>query len=251
MDQPPVHVGVMGYGVWMSSQHDDCRRFLALPVLALGAVVLVISLFGFVGALKNVAILLWLYLLMLCLILLAILVVTVLAFIVINNGTGHTVPGQRYKEYQLSEYSSLFKKQLNNKHYWEHLKSCLVRPDDCKNLAKEYKMLKQYKAAILTPIEAGCCRPPSECGFPAINASFYDLSFHPVSTNKDCKIYKNSVARKCYDCDSCKAGVAEYMKTKWKVVAIFNVILFVVLAAIYMVGCCARRNVSRVRSDKP
>ncbi|KAF3792599.1 Tetraspanin-10 [Nymphaea thermarum] len=155
-----------------------------------------------------------------------------------------------YKEYQLSEYSSLFKKQLNNKHYWEHLKSCLVRPDDCKNLAKEYKMLKQYKAAILTPIEAGCCRPPSECGFPAINASFYDLSFHPVSTNKDCKIYKNSVARKCYDCDSCKAGVAEYMKTKWKVVAIFNVILFVVLAAIYMVGCCARRNASRVRSDK-
>ncbi|KAI7988783.1 Tetraspanin-10, partial [Camellia lanceoleosa] len=47
--------------------------------------------------------------------------------------------------------------------------------------------LKQYKLAKLTPIEAGCCRPPSE------------------------------------------AGVAQYMKTEWRVVAIFNVVLFVVL----------------------
>ncbi|KAI8010374.1 Tetraspanin-10 [Camellia lanceoleosa] len=33
----------------------------------------------------------------------------------------------------------------------------------------------------------------------------------------------------CYNCDSFKEGVAQYMKTKWRVVAIFNVVLFVVL----------------------
>lgn len=42
------------------------------------------------------------------------------------------------------------------------------------------------------------------CGYPAVNASFYDLSFHPVNSNHDCKLYKNSKAVKCYDCDSCK-----------------------------------------------
>ncbi|CAH2075731.1 unnamed protein product [Thlaspi arvense] len=151
----------------------------------------------------------------------------------------------RYKEYQLQDYSSWFLKQLNNTHNWERLKSCLVKSDDCNNLSRKYRTLKQYKQAKLTPIEAGCCRPPSECGYPAINASYYDLSFHPISSNKDCKVYKNSKAIKCYNCDSFKAGVAQYMKTEWRVVAIFNVVLFVVLSIIYFVGCCARRNAAR------
>ncbi|KAK9276270.1 hypothetical protein L1049_005801 [Liquidambar formosana] len=182
---------------------------------------------------------------MLCFILLGILVFTVLAFIVTNNGSGHSVAGLRYKEYQLRDYSSWFLKQLNNTHNWKHLKNCLVKSKDCKNLPKKYKTLKEYKMAELTPIEAGCCRPPSECGYPAINASYYDLSFHPISPNNDCKLYKNSGTIKCYNCDSCKAGVAQYMKTEWRVVAIFNVVLFVVLSMIYFVGCCARRNAAR------
>jgi hypothetical protein len=67
------------------------------------------------------------------------------------------------------------------------------------------------------------------CGYPAVNASYYDLSFHSISSNKDCKLYKNLRTIKCYNCDSCKAGVAQYMKTEWRLVAIFNVVLFVVL----------------------
>ncbi|XP_058075888.1 tetraspanin-10 isoform X3 [Magnolia sinica] len=240
-----IAVAVICFGVWMSIHHDGCRKSLTLPVLGLGAFILLISLIGFMGALKNIAALLWIYLVVLCLVLIAILVFTVLAFIITNNGSGHAAPGLKYKEYQLKDYSSWFLKQLNNTQNWERLKSCLVKSEDCNNLPKKYKNLKQYKLAKLTPIEAGCCRPPSECGYPAVNASYYDLSFHPISTNKDCKRYKNSRAIKCYSCDSCKAGVAQYMKTEWRVVAIFNVVLFVVLSMIYFVGCCARRNASR------
>ncbi|KAK8523017.1 hypothetical protein V6N12_073728 [Hibiscus sabdariffa] len=143
-------------------------------------------------------------------------------FIITNNGSGHNVSGLRYKEYQLKDYSSWFLKQT----------------------------LKQYKMAKLTPIEAGCCRPPSDCGYPVVNASYYDLSFHPISSNKDCKLYKNTRAVKCYNCESCKAGVAQYMKTEWRVVAIFNLALFVILSIIYFVGCCARRNAGRTRESK-
>ncbi|KAJ0106255.1 hypothetical protein Patl1_18748 [Pistacia atlantica] len=169
-------------------------------------------------------------------------------FIVTNNGSGHSVAGLRYKEYQLKDYSSWFLKQLNNTENWKRLKGCLVKTQDCNNLAKKYKTLKQYKSAKLTPIEAGCCGPPSECGYPPVNASYYDLSFHPISSNKDCKLYKNSRAVKCYNCDSCKAGVAQYMKTEWRIVAILNLVLFIVLSIIYFVGCCARRNAVRRRS---
>ncbi|WOK93122.1 hypothetical protein Cni_G01815 [Canna indica] len=56
----------------------------------------------------------------------------------------------------------------------------------------------------------------TRCGYSAVNASYYDLSYHPVSTNKECKLYKNA------------AGVAQYMK-EWRVVAIFNVVLFVAM----------------------
>ncbi|KAJ4838499.1 Tetraspanin-10 [Turnera subulata] len=264
-------IAVIIFGVWMSTHHDGCRRSLTLPVLGLGAFVFVISIIGFLGALKKSSILLWLYLILLLIILIAILVFTVLAFIVTNNGSGHKVSGLKYKEYQLQEYSSLFLKevlafalkialmemlepnniflysQLNNTNNWKRLKSCLVKSEDCNTLSRKYKNLKQYKLAKLTPIEAGCCRPPSECGYPAVNASYYDLSFHPISTSKDCKLYKNSRAIKCYDCDSCKAGVAQYMKTEWRVVAIFNVVLFVVLSMVYFVGCCARRNAATAR----
>nr|GMD78763.1 tetraspanin-10 [Ipomoea batatas] len=271
-------VGVIGFGVWMGANHDGCRKSLALHIIVLGTLIFVVSIFGFLGAWKSNSILLWIYLIMLFFILVAILIFTVLAlvanpcgnglvehsaalylaymcyiasrfyycrFIVTNNGSGHSINGLRYKEYQLQDYHSWFLKQLNSSHNWERLKSCLVKSANCDNLSKRYKTLKQYKSAKLSPIEAGCCRPPSECGYPARNASYYDLSFHPTSSNKDCKLYKNKRDIKCYNCDSCKAGVAQYMKTEWRVVAIFNLILFIVLSMIYFVGCCARRNAAR------
>ncbi|KAI3869782.1 hypothetical protein MKW98_030963 [Papaver atlanticum] len=243
-------VAIVCFGVWMSTHHDGCRKSLTLPVLGLGGFILLISLIGYLGAYKDISILLWIYLAVLGLTLVGLLVFTVLAFIVTNNGSGHTVAGLRYKEYQLQDYSSWFIKHLNNTQNWKHLKSCLVHSKDCNDLPKKYKSLKQFKMAKLTPIEAGCCRPPSECGYPAKNASFYDLSFRPISSAIDCKLYKNTRAVKCYNCDSCKAGVAQYMKSEWRVVAIFNVILFVVLSIIYLVGCCARRNAAKRSSSK-
>ncbi|KAL6906545.1 hypothetical protein ACP4OV_004146 [Aristida adscensionis] len=251
---------VVGFGFWMSTHNDECRRSLTVPVMALGGVIFFISLVGFLGAWKNISCLLWTYLIMLFVVLVAIMVFTVLAFIITNTGTGHVVPGARYKEYRLQDYSSWFIKQalpcffvgkillpaLNDTKKWTRLRSCLVKSDDCNNLSKRYKTLKQYKLADLTPMESGCCRPPAECGYPAVNASYFDLSFHPVSSNIDCKLYKNTPSIKCYDCDSCKAGVAQYMKMEWRVVAIFNVMLFVILVKpgsfVYFVGCCARRN---------
>lgn len=87
--------------------------------------------------------------------------------------------------------------QLNDTEKWTHLRSCLVKSDDCNNLSKRYKVtlwlvlhliyhvvvapfatinvtvvliaqpnfmqtLKQYKLAELTPMESGCCCPPAE-----------------------------------------------------------------------------------------
>ncbi|XP_028233508.1 tetraspanin-10-like isoform X2 [Glycine soja] len=155
-------IAVIIFGVWMSTHHDGCRKSLTVPVIGLGAVIFLISVVGFLGALKNISILLWIYLITLFFVLVGILVFTVLVFIVTNNGSGHSVTGLRYKEYQLQDFSSWFLKELNNSRNWERLKVCLVKSDDCNNLSKKYKTPKQYKSAKLSPIEAGCCRPPSQ-----------------------------------------------------------------------------------------
>uniref|UniRef100_A0A0E0R129 Tetraspanin-10 n=1 Tax=Oryza rufipogon TaxID=4529 RepID=A0A0E0R129_ORYRU len=249
---------VVGFGFWMSTHNDECRRSLTIPVMGLGGVIFLISLVGFLGAWKKIACLLW------------------------------TVYYHKYRNWPFCLWG-----ELNDTEKWTHLRSCLVKSDDCNGLSRRYKVpplphifllvttdvltikskvspfpsisamsilpvlfyslqtLKQYKLADLTPMESGCCRPPAECGYPAVNASYFDLSYHPVSTNVDCKLYKNARSVLCYDCDSCKAGVAQYMKTEWRVVAIFNVILFVILSFVYFVACCARRNTGESDSKVP
>ena len=59
-----------------------------------------------------------------------------------------------------SEYSSvlahnsvdfffLFKLQLNNTEKWTHLRSCLVKSDDCNNLSKRYKVTWHFPSPDL------------------------------------------------------------------------------------------------------
>eukprot|EP00249_Psilotum_nudum_P036827 c8835_g1_i2 orf=1047-1661(+) len=190
------------------------------------------------------------YLLVMFLVLAALAAFTVFAFVITNSGTGHAVSGRGFKDYKLGDYSHWLQKRLNDTENWKHLKSCLVKTKYCDNLIKDYPTLKEFNHAQLSPVQSGCCRPPSECGYPAKNASFYDLSFRSLSSDKDCKLYKNNPAVKCYSCDSCKAGVAQYLKQKWRIIAIFNIAVFVLLILVYLVGCCARRNASEAYYSK-
>ncbi|GJN19811.1 hypothetical protein PR202_gb07121 [Eleusine coracana subsp. coracana] len=165
---------VVGFGFWMSTHNDACRRSLTIPVMGLGGVIFVM-------------------------------------------------------------YASNCISRLNDTKKWTRLRSCLVKSDDCNNMSKRYKSLKQYKLADLTPMESGCCRPPVECGYPAVNVSYFDLSYHPVSTNVDCKLFKTHALLGAMTAIlanfGSRAGVAQYMKEEWRVVAIFNVILFVILVS--------------------
>ncbi|KAL1214527.1 Tetraspanin-10 [Cardamine amara subsp. amara] len=110
-------VAVIIFGVWMSTHNDGCRRSLTFPVIALGGFIFLISIIGFLGACKRSVVLLWIYLFVLLIVLIAILVFTVLAFIVTNNGSGHSNPGLRYKEYKLNDYSSI-EKRVKSDYIW-------------------------------------------------------------------------------------------------------------------------------------
>ncbi|KAK6947710.1 hypothetical protein RJ641_001183 [Dillenia turbinata] len=185
-------IAALGFGIWMCTHHDECRRSLTLPVLELGVsnhVMLYLDgNFSVHGTSSK--------------------------FIVSNNGSGQSVAGLRYKEYQLQDYSSWFLKQLNNTEKWKCMKSCPTKANDCNNLPKKYKAKINRR----------------------VSASYYDLSFHPVSSKIYCKHYKNSHGVKCYNYASCKAGVAKYMKMEWRVVGIFIAVLFASLIDNWVLG---------------
>ncbi|BBN14256.1 hypothetical protein Mp_6g10130 [Marchantia polymorpha subsp. ruderalis] len=391
---------VLGLGIWLSTKHGDCDEFLTAPVIIVGIFVFLISLLGFVGSWKDIAWLLWIVLLFsqhlhaetdsvrnLT---------SVCSFVITNEGAGRAISGQGFEEYRLADYSGYIRKLFNNHQIWKHLRACLLNPDYCAEIGRTYSSVADLKSGQLNSIQSGCCRPPSECKFPMINATYYDLSSRYVQTNSssvsigksnvtgisapwgttpqdeppppgatpdeppppadeppppagatpdeppppagatpdeppppagstppdepppppdstppdepppagatpaapvvkfaavsgsrqppraqlkvrrvktinvsstlvqhdaapspikhyddpDCVIYQNDPDTMCFECDSCKAGVAQFIKKDWRLVAIINIAVLLFLVALYTVGCCARRNASRAQYSK-
>ena len=87
--------------------------FLERPVIALGVLLLVLSLTGLAGALCRASCLLWLFLLILLL-----FAFTVFAFVVTNRGAGWVVSGRGYKEYRLGDYSTWLQRRVKDSQNW-------------------------------------------------------------------------------------------------------------------------------------
>ena len=67
----------------------------------------------------------------------------------------------------------------------------------------------------------------------------------------DCYRWNNAPEILCYECDSCKAGVLENIRRDWHKLSVLNIVMLVLLIAIYCIGCCAFRNTRRSESDYP
>ncbi|XP_025810521.1 tetraspanin-7-like isoform X2 [Panicum hallii] len=79
----------LGGGAWLSHRvSTDCELFLERPVVALGVLLLALSLAGLAGALCRASCLLWLYLLALFLLIVLLFAFTIFAFVVTNRGVG-------------------------------------------------------------------------------------------------------------------------------------------------------------------
>jgi hypothetical protein len=61
----------------------------------------------------------------------------------------------------------------------------------------------------------------------------------------DCRTWSNDQSELCTDCNSCRGGVLQNVKSNWRKVAIVNIIVLVFLIFVYSCGCCAYRNSKR------
>uniref|UniRef100_A0ACD6A6Q3 Uncharacterized protein n=1 Tax=Avena sativa TaxID=4498 RepID=A0ACD6A6Q3_AVESA len=240
-----LSIVVLGGGIWLSHRAatTDCERFLERPVIALGVLLLALSLAGLAGSLCRASCLLWLYLVALFLLIALLLVFTVFAFVVTNRGAGSVVSGRGYKEYRVGEYSTWLQRRVENSANWAKIRSCLHDGKVCQKLGAWRETLQQFVTNNLSPIQSGCCKPPTGCNFTYQSETIWIKPPGLNSTDDpDCNTWSNDQNALCYDCQSCKAGVLANLRNDWKKIATVNIIFLIFLIIVYSVGCCAFRN---------
>lgn len=238
-----LSVPILGAGIWLGARADgtECERYLSAPVIALGVFLMVVSIAGLVGACCRVTWLLWVYLLAMFVLIVVLFCLTVFAFVVTNRGAGETVSGRGYKEYRLGDYSNWLQKRVESTKNWNRIRSCLQDSKVCKTLQDKNQNWQQFVSSSLSPIESGCCKPPTSCGYTYVGGTDWTIT-NTNSTDPDCKTWSNAAMGLCYDCQSCKAGVVATFKRDWKRVAVVNIVFLVFIVIVYSVGCCAFRN---------
>lgn len=240
-----LSIPILVAGVWLSKQaNTECERWLERPVIALGVFLLLVSLAGLIGACCRVTWLLWVYLLVMFLLIVLLFAFTIFAFVVTNKGAGEAISGKGYKEYRLGDYSNWLQKRVNSDKTWNRIRSCLQSGKLCSEYETQYlhDTVDKFHTEKLLPIESGCCKPSNDCGFTYHSPTNWTKTGNATHTNPDCDAWNNDPNLLCYNCQSCKAGLLQNLKSDWKRVAIVNIIFLVFLIIVYSVGCCAFRN---------
>ncbi|WVZ94254.1 hypothetical protein U9M48_040164 [Paspalum notatum var. saurae] len=236
---------VLAWGIYAGAPHHgggatECQRFLRTPALILGAAIMVVSMAGIAGACCRASLVLWIYLFLAALLILAAIVFAVFALAVTNAGAGQAVSGRGFKEYRLGDYSSWLRRRVEDRRNWERIRSCLEEAGVCRSFQSN-RTFDEFVNDNLSPVQSGCCKPPTECNFTYLNETYWTPG-PSNSSNPDCSTWSNNQSELCYGCQSCKAGVLGNLKNSWKKIAIINAAFIVLLIVVYSIGCCVLRN---------
>ncbi|KAI5079549.1 hypothetical protein GOP47_0005028 [Adiantum capillus-veneris] len=230
-------IPIIAMGFWLALRHHlNCIKFLEIPVLFIGFALVVVSLLGIVGVLRQKLVLVWAYLVLIFLLLLLLFAFILFAFIVTSDGGAHSVPGATFLEYNLGEYSAWLQDQVTDSLKWRSLRACVKDEQICKGLNRQYPTLFDFDNAYLSPLQSGCCKPPNSCGFTFVKPTQWVT---PTSSgaSSDCQFWSNSGM--CYDCNTCKAGLLETVRQDWKKVAKVCLAVFILLIVVYLVSWAA------------
>ncbi|XVF34318.1 hypothetical protein REPUB_Repub18cG0049400 [Reevesia pubescens] len=239
-----LSIPILGAGIWLSREGvTECERFLDRPVIIIGVFLMAVSLAGLIGACCRVTWLLWLYLVVMFLLIVLGIVFTIFAFVVTNKGAGEVLSGKGYKEYRLGDYSNWLQKRVTSEKNWNKIKSCLADSKVCTDFHDKYlnATVTEFYQSHLSAVQSGCCKPSNDCQFTYVGPTNWTKT-NGVYTNTDCNLWDNNLKTLCFDCQSCKAGFIDNLRSSWKKVAVVNIVFLIFLIIVYSVGCCAFRN---------
>ncbi|KAL9244876.1 hypothetical protein vseg_018593 [Gypsophila vaccaria] len=240
-------IPIISSGLWLASRPDnECVDLFRWPVVTLGFLILIISLMGFIGSYYHNEGVMSLYLCCMAILITLLLTLLIFALFVARPDGSYFVPGRAYKEYQLEGYSSWLREHVASDDYWPKIRKCLVDSNFCSKVDNsEYAInAQEYFVAHMTPLQSGCCKPPTVCGYQYVNPTMW---INPTNSivDPDCSIWSSDPSMLCYDCSSCRAGLLGNLRDEWRKVNIILIVTLVVLIFVYVVACSAFRTTSR------
>ncbi|XP_008792155.1 tetraspanin-3-like [Phoenix dactylifera] len=257
-------IPILAGGIWLGARanNTDCIRFLQWPIIIIGVTIMVISLMGFAGACYRISWLLRLYLFVMFFVIVALVGFIIFAFSVTDRGHGEVIMNRGFLEYQLNDYSGWLKDRVSDPGYWPKISACLRDAGACKGMAHYVRdpttgmqmpeSADMFYRRNLSPIESGCCKPPTSCGFTYVNETYWTPGGGGIAVpDTDCNQWNNDQRQLCYQCDSCKAGVLASIRHSWRKVSVINIVVLIVLVIVYVLGCAAFRNSKRIDNDEP
>lgn len=252
-----LSIPILGGGIWLSSRanNTDCLKFLQWPLIIIGVSIMVVSLAGFAGACYRNTFLLRLYLVVMFLIIAVLIGFIIFAYVVTDKGSGRRVMNRGYLDYYLDDYSGWLEERVKSDDYWGKISSCIRDSKVCSKMGRNYngfpESVDMFVARKLTPVQSGCCKPPTDCGYVYQNETFWTLGAGLMANNPDCNKWSNDQQQLCYSCDSCKAGVLGSLKKSWRKVSVINIVVMIILVIVYIIAYAAYRNNRRMDNDEP
>ncbi|KAK6925189.1 Tetraspanin/Peripherin [Dillenia turbinata] len=240
-----ISLAAIGTSVYLQVHGaTDCQRVVQWALLWVGVFLFAVSLVGLIGACCRISFLLVIYVIIMFLLIIGLGCLTIFWIIVTNKGVGQEISGRGFKEYKLGDYSNWLQKYVVNAKNWDDIRSCLIEAQVCKSLGGDAPpVAADFYEKRLSPIQSGCCKPPTSCGFEFKNPTFWVMpETGPAAEDSDCKTWSNNQTILCYACNSCKGGVLENIKKEWRLVAIFNACIIGLIVIVYSLGCFALRN---------
>ncbi|OIW19856.1 hypothetical protein TanjilG_27222 [Lupinus angustifolius] len=247
-----LSIPILITSIWLTKQSStQCETWLQKPIIILSIFLIILSLCGFIGSCCGATWLLWLYLFVMYLLIVITFAFTVFVFVVTNKGAGEVVSNRGYKEYRLGDYSNWLQKRVNENETWERIRSCIQSGKLCEKFQTQFgnDTVQQFYQENLSALQSGCCKPSNDCNFTYHSPTVWNKTEGVVHSNPDCNVWDNDPNVLCFNCQSCKAGLLQNLKTDWKKVSIINIIFLIFLVIVYSIGCCAFRN-NRARGWK-
>nr|ABK24102.1 unknown [Picea sitchensis] len=229
-----LSIPIIGTGIWLSGKQDnECVKFLQGPVIAIGVLLFLVGLSGFIGAFWNIRCLLVLYLVFMFILLVLLMALVIFVFRVTDKGHGHTLPNRAYRQYNLYDFSGWLRRRVQSSGRWNHIRNCLSSSTTCSRLKQRFTFAQDFFNGRIGPLESGCCTPPTECGYAFVTPVFW---ITPVSqdVDSDCPLWNNEQTQLCYSCNSCKGGLLASLKREWRKANIVLLIILVALIGLYV-----------------
>ncbi|CAI5490980.1 unnamed protein product [Closterium sp. Naga37s-1] len=260
-----LSIVLIGTGVWMTTRAGatECVQFLRIPLIIVGSVLCAVALAGFIGAVNDIAWLLFIYLAVVFIAIWVLLGFTVFAFIVTNQTVADAVSNKGVGSWKTTDFSTWLQNQVTEQSKWAPIQACLAAGNTCSVLSQT----NTTASSTLSSIQAGCCYPPQSCPSAPLSAtsraalpanttdaaaaaaaalaSAVNSTISTGSATGDCLVYGSEPTKLCYGCETCKAAFLKTLRDQWRMVAFVCLGVSLLLLVVYIVGCCAYRSAKR------